>query len=80
MIGEFGLGELGKNEFIVPIYVCMEDSRIEEGVEIIQSIWYGVGVQIVNLAIKIYGLNKEQAKALKDTYLKPNDFTVRFRD
>jgi hypothetical protein len=57
----------------------MEDSRIEEGVEMIQSIWYGVGVQIVNLAIKIYNLNSEQAKALKETYLRPNDFTVRVR-
>ncbi len=45
----------------------------------IQSIWYGVGVQIVNLAIKIYNLNSEQAKALKETYLRPNDFTVRVR-
>jgi hypothetical protein len=58
----------------------MEDTRIEEGVEMIQSIWYGVGVRIVNLAIKIYDLNKEQAQALKDAYLKPNDFTVRLRN
>lgn len=62
------------------MHICMEDSRIEEGVEMIQSIWYGVGVQIVNLAIKIYDLNKEQAKALKDAYLKPNDFTLRLCD
>ena len=46
----------------------------------IQSIWYGVGVQIVNLAIKIYNLDKEQAKALKETYLRPNDFTVRLQE
>lgn len=58
----------------------MADSRILEGVEMIQSIWYGVGVQIVNLAIKIYNLDKEQAKALKETYLRPNDFTVRLQE
>ncbi len=58
----------------------MENPRIEEGVEMIQSIWYGVGVQIVNLAIKVYNLDKDQARALKEIYLRPNDFTVRLQD
>lgn len=58
----------------------MEDPRIEEGIEMIQSIWYGVGVQIVNLAIKVYNLDKDQARALREVYLRPNDFTVRLRD
>jgi hypothetical protein len=57
----------------------MEDSRIQEGVTMIESIWYGVGVQIVNMAIRIYNLNSEQAKALKEAYLKPNDYSVRLR-
>jgi hypothetical protein len=58
----------------------MEDPRIQEGIDIIQSIWYGVGVEIVNLAIKTYNLNPEQARALRDAYLKPNEYTVRIRD
>lgn len=55
----------------------MEDSRIQEGVAMIESIWYGVGVQIVNMAIRTYNLNDAQAKALREVYLKPNDYSVR---
>ena len=58
----------------------MEDPRIKEGIDMIQSLWYGVGVQIVNLAIQVYSLNPEQARALKDVFLKPNDYCVRLRD
>ena len=45
----------------------------------IESIWYGVGVQIVNMAIHVYNLTDAQAKALKEAYLKPNDYSVRVR-
>ena len=57
----------------------MDDSRIAEGAEIVQSMWYGLAIQIVNMAIRIYNLNPEQAKALKDIYLRPNDYSVRLR-
>ena len=57
----------------------MDDPRVGEGLEMIQSIWYGVAIQIVNMAIRVYNLNPEQAKALKEVYLRPNDYTVRLR-
>lgn len=57
----------------------MEDSRIQEGVSMIESMWYGVGVQIVNMAIHVYNLNDAQAKALREAYLKPNDYSVCLR-
>lgn len=57
----------------------MNDSRVDDGVEMIQSIWYGVAIQIVNMAIRIYKLNPEQAKALKEVYLRPNDYRVALR-
>lgn len=57
----------------------MEEPRIQEGVEMIQTIWYGVAIQIVNMAIRTYNLNPEQGKALKELFLKPNDYTVRLR-
>ncbi len=43
----------------------MEDPRIQEGVEMIQTIWYGVAIQIVNMAIRTYNLNPEQFKSFK---------------
>jgi hypothetical protein len=57
----------------------MEDPRVQEGVDMIQSIWYGVAIQIVTMAIRTYNLNPEQSKALKELFLKPNDYTVRLR-
>jgi hypothetical protein len=57
----------------------MEDPRVQEGVDMIQSMWYGVAIQIVNMAIRTYNLNPEQSKALKELFLKPNDYTVRLR-
>jgi hypothetical protein len=57
----------------------MDDPRVQEGVDMIQSIWYGVAIQIVTMAIHTYKCNPEQAKALKELFLKPNDYTVRLR-
>lgn len=58
----------------------MEDKRTQEGIEIIQSIWYGVAIQIVNLAIQTYNLDANEARALKDVYLRQNDYLVQLRD
>ena len=57
----------------------MNDSRVDEGIEMIQSMWYGTAIQIVNMAIRVYKLNSEQAKALKEVYLRPNDYRVVLR-
>jgi hypothetical protein len=57
----------------------MEDPRVQEGLDMIQTIWYGVAIQIVNMAIKTYNLTPEQGKALKEVYLKPNQYTVKLR-
>jgi hypothetical protein len=57
----------------------MEQSNEEkEGLEMIESMWYSVAVKIVKLAIEVYGLDEEQAKALKEVFLKPNVYTVSF--
>ena len=58
----------------------MEDPRIQEGLTIVQSLWYGIAVKIVNLAIEVYGLDLEQARALRDVYLRPGDYTVSLRN
>ncbi len=57
----------------------MEDPRIQDGLTMCQSIWYGVAIQIVTTAIRVYNLNPEQGKALKELYLKPNAYIVRLR-
>ena len=57
----------------------MDDERVQEGLQMIQSMWYGLAIQIVSMAIRVYELNPEQAKALREVYLRPNDFTVRLR-
>lgn len=59
--------------------VSMDDPRVQEGVDIIQSMWYGIAIQIVNMAIHTYKCDAQQAKALKELFLKPNDYTIRLR-
>jgi hypothetical protein len=54
----------------------MDDPEVKEGVEILESIWYLMAISIVEMAIKTYGLNEEQAQALKDVYLKQNNYYV----
>lgn len=52
------------------------NNEIEEGVELLESIWYLTAVKIVELAIQTYKLNDEQAHALKDVFLKQNNYYV----
>lgn len=58
----------------------MDDPRIAEGTELIQTIWYGLAIKIVNMAIRVYNLDEAQAKAVKEIYLRPNDYSVRLRE
>ena len=54
----------------------MNDSEIDEGVEFLENIWYLLAISIVEMAIRTYKLNDEQAQALKDVYLKQNNYYV----
>ena len=56
------------------------DLRTEEGITLIENVWYETAVRLVNLAIKIYKLDSEQASALRDVYLRPNDYQVTLRE
>ena len=52
------------------------DPHISEGLSMLEAIWYGLAIRIVNLAIEIYELNEDQASALKDIYCRQNDYIV----
>ena len=54
----------------------MNDPEIQEGVELLESIWYLLAISIVEMAIRTYKLDEEQAQALKDVYLKQNNYYV----
>lgn len=54
----------------------MEDAELEEGRLMLERIWYGVAIQIVELAVQVYGLSEEQKDSLKSVFLKPNDYYV----
>jgi hypothetical protein len=56
------------------------DPRIQDGIDMLEAIWYGMAISIVNLAIQVYGLNEEQASALKDIYCRQNDYIVELED
>lgn len=57
----------------------MDNPEVKEGIEIIESIWYVLAISIVEMAIKTYELNEEQAQALKDVYLKQNNYFVELK-
>jgi hypothetical protein len=52
------------------------DPRISEGLSMLEGIWYGLAIRIINLAIEVYELDEEQASALKDIYCRQNDYIV----
>lgn len=54
----------------------MNNPEIQEGIDILESIWYLLAIKIVDLAIDVYKLDKDQANALKDIYLKQNNYYV----
>lgn len=56
------------------------DARTDEGIKLLESLWYEVANRLVSLAIKVYKLDSEQAKALKDVYLRGNDYQVMLRE
>ena len=56
------------------------DPRTEEGITLLQGMFYESAVRIVNLAIKVYNLDSVQAAALRDVYLRPNDYEVVVRE
>jgi hypothetical protein len=58
----------------------MNDPELQEGIDMLESIWYLLAIQIVNLAIDVYKLNSEQAKALRDVFLKQNNYYVTLTD
>ena len=51
----------------------------EEGTELLAHIWYTLAIKIVELAIRTYQVPPEQASALRDVFLKPNDYYVTVR-
>jgi predicted metal-dependent hydrolase len=58
----------------------MDDSRINEGKEILEAMWYSLAGRIVQLASQVYQLTAEQEVALRDVFLRPNDYPVHIRN
>ena len=52
----------------------MEEATIQEGLDIITAMWYNLASKIVEMAIQVYHLDDNQAMALKDIFLRGNDY------
>lgn len=57
-----------------------QDPRIQDGLDIISLMWQETAFKIIELAIQVYNLNKEQADAIKDIYYRPNDYIAELCD
>ena len=54
----------------------MNDPEVVEGIDILESMWFVIANSIVEMAITTYKLDESQAVALRDLYLKPNNYYV----
>jgi hypothetical protein len=50
--------------------------ELEEGTNLLESIWFLLANTIVDLAIQTYQLDTQQAAALKEVFLKQNHYYV----
>lgn len=50
--------------------------RKEVGLEYIRIVWFSIAKKVVEKAVEVYGLDSEQAAALRKVYLKPNHYYV----
>jgi hypothetical protein len=57
-----------------------DDPRIQEGLQLLSFLWYDVATKIVKRAIQVYKLDEGQAKALREVYLRGNDYTCILRN
>jgi hypothetical protein len=52
------------------------ETRLQEGKFFLETYWFRVAEQVIDLAIEVYGLDTEQGNALRKVFLRPNDFVV----
>lgn len=50
----------------------MDPTKI--GLDYLRIVWFSVAQKVVEKAIEVYGLDAEQANALRKVYLKPNHY------
>jgi hypothetical protein len=52
------------------------NQHLRLGNSLLSFAWFQVATKIVDKAIRIYGLDEEQAAALRKVFLRPNDYVV----
>lgn len=55
------------------------DPRVLEGKDFLEAYWIRVAEKVVEKAIEVYGLSKEQGDALKTVFLRPNEYEIVLR-
>ena len=48
--------------------------RKEVGLDYFRILWFSIAQKVVEKAVEVYGLDSEQAAALRKVYLKPNHY------
>jgi hypothetical protein len=55
----------------------MDDNALEEGTIFIETLWYSLACTIVERAIELYNLSEDNAKNLREKFLKRGEYTLR---
>jgi hypothetical protein len=56
------------------------DEREEEGLYLLSCYWMEIAKRTVEFAIQYYKLSEEDAKCLREKYLKPGSYQIRLID
>lgn len=54
----------------------MSAKATQAGLALIETLWYAYANRIIDSAVRVYALNKEQETEIKSKFLKRGDFTV----
>lgn len=52
------------------------ETRLQEGTFFLETYWFRVAEKVIQTAIEVYELDELQAKALREVFLRPNDYVV----
>ena len=52
------------------------DDHVEEGRFFLETVWLRIALEVIETAIRVYGLDTEQAAALREVFGQPRLYTV----
>ena len=62
--------------FATQAFMHTQMDHVEEGRFFLETVWLRIAMEVIETAIRVYGLDTEQAAALREVYGQPRLYTV----